>query len=423
MMTQDEFLERLWKEVIRVGANGKWIDAIIDGSAKSTIDGERRMGALLKGLLDKGVSREEIVELLEYDRRDSVFTLIHMIEEDGVEEEAWDGIHEAFDMADPGPDDEFEETAAPAAAAKSASGKRGKGAKGLAAPNAPLLKLRQSHHVAFAPDGGRVATATGGKIWEIATGNDLARCELPPHTSSVAWSPHGTVIAMKSTSGAIRLCDAKTGKKVAQVKMTGEGSAMDFSPDGKILAAGDWRGHLFAWSPADGKLLGKCEFAGEMIHDVRVSADEIAFIGREDAVGMDHALKTERWRARFGDVDHACLHVAGGARWLIGWDGDQFVKLALDTGKPIAAVKLTVAEKSYAKVGTVSPDGRYVCAIYGNDFILLDDSLRELGRHRIEYANAATFSPDSRLIALASWGKGEIWRVDAFPKVLVDKPT
>lgn len=419
MMTQDEFLERLWKEVIRTGADGKWIDAIIKSSTKSKIEGERRMGALLKGLLDKSVSRQEIVELLEYDRRDSVFTIIHMIEEDGVEEEGWEGIHEAFEMADPGTDDEPEAKAS-SLSTKPARGKRGKQDAAVDAAG-PLLKLKQSHHVAFSPDGGRVVTASGGKIWEIATGKELARCELPPHTSSIAWSPDGTVIAMQSTSGAIRLCDAKTGKKIAQVKMTGEGSSMDFSPDGKFLAAGDWKGTLFAWSVPDGRLRRKRELAGQMIHDVRVTADEIAIIGREEAMGFDHTLETERWRAKLGNVDHACLHVAGDARWLVGWDGDEFVKLSLDSaGKRIASVNLKPIEKSYPKVGAVSPDGGHICAIYGEEFILLDDSLRELGRQCIEYANAATFSPDSKRIAIASWSKGEIWHVDGFPKVRTD---
>jgi hypothetical protein len=92
------------------------------------------------------------------------------------------------------------------------------------------------------------------------------------------------------------------------------------------------------------------------------------------------------------------------------------VKLALGGRKKVAAAKLKVQDKKHPKATAVSPDGRHVCAVHGDEFILLDDSLRELGRRRIEYANAATFSPDSQLIALASWGKGEIWRVGAFPK-------
>ena len=47
-------------------------------------------------------------------------------------------------------------------------------------------------------------------------------------------------------------------------------------------------------------------------------------------------------------------------------------------------------------------------------------SVSQLGRQCIEYANAATFSPDSKRIAIASWSKGEIWHVDAFPKVRTD---
>ena len=412
MMTQDEFLEWLWKEVIRSGADGKWIDSIVKSAAKSRIPGERRMGVLLKGLIDKGVSRAEIVELLEFDRRDTVFTIIHRIEDEGVEDEAWDGIHEEFETADPGAGDE--------PGAKPSARGAGAAAGGTGAQPAPLLTLKQSHHVAFSPDGRRVVTASGGRIWGIAGGKELARCELPPHTSSVAWSPGGNVIATQSTSGAIRLCDAKTGKKIAQVKMAGEGTSMDFTPDGTVLAAGDWGGNLFAWNAADGKLLNKREVGG-MIHFVRTSRNEIAVIAGEDAIGLDPALKAERWRKRIGDLDPSCLHPSGKARAFIGWDANQLVKLSLDTGKKMARVKLKVEEGKHPKSTVVSPDGRRVCAVHGNQFILLDDSLRELGRRWIEYAHAATFSPDSQLIALASWGKGEIWRLDAFPREPTNK--
>jgi len=243
----------------------------------------------------------------------------------------------------------------------------------------------------------------------------VVRCELPPHTSWVAWSPKGDVVAMESTSGAIRLCDAKTGKRVAQVKMSGEGSLMDFSPDGRFLAAGDWNGNLYTWNAANGKLLSKREL-GEMIQFVQVSPHEVAVIAGEDAVGFDPALKREHWRAKVGGVDYYSLHLAGKDRLLIGWDGDRFVKLALGEGKRIASVKLRVEKNEYPKMTAVSPDGRHVCTVHGKEFILLNESLREVGRQRIEYANSATFSSDSGLIALASWGKGEIWRLNAFPK-------
>src|SRR5260221_11282003 len=102
MMTQYEFLERLWKEVIRCGADGEWIDSAIKSAAKSKTMGDRRLGELLQGLIDKGAGKQEIVELLEIDRRETVFSVIHMIEEDGLEPEAWQGIHEPLDTADPG---------------------------------------------------------------------------------------------------------------------------------------------------------------------------------------------------------------------------------------------------------------------------------------------------------------------------------
>jgi hypothetical protein len=394
-MTQYEFLERLWKDVIRDGADGEWIDSAIKRAARSKAVGDRRLGELLKGLIDKGASKQEIIELLEFDRRETVFSVIHLIEENGIEPEAWAGIHETFDTADPGPKDEPD-------------------AKRSGAQSGPVLTLKKSHYLAFSPDQQRVVASKGGKIWDIASGKEHAVCELPPHTSKVAWSPNGKVIAMLSTSGAIRLCDSRTGKKIAQVKMACEGRSVEFSPDGKLLAAGDWNGNLFTWNAASGKLLNKREL-GVMIDFVRTSPSEIAVIADSYAIGFDPTLKTERWRAMIGNFEKSCLHLAGDTRQLFAWQRDQLVKLALDEPRKIAAVKVKVGEKGYSKAIAVSPDGRLVCAVHGNEFILLDDSLQEIGRRSIEYANAATFSSDSSLIALASWNQGEIWRADAFP--------
>lgn len=395
MMTQDEFLERLWLEVVRGTSDGKWIDSTIKAAKKTKFPAERRHGELLAAMLARGVTKEQIAELLEHDRREMVFELIHMVEVDGVEPEAWEGIHEAFDGADPGDFDK------PGAAA--------------AAKTGPLLSLKQTHHLAFSPDAKRVVAATGGRVWDIASGKELARCELPPHTSFVAWSPTGKVIAMQSTTGAIRLCDARTGKQLVQVKMAGEGTSMAFSPDGKVLFAGDWDGNLFAWSVPTGKLLRKQE-TGDMIHVVHATADQVGITCGDDAIGFDLALKNERWRKSTKGIDPACLDLSGKQRVLVGWDRKRLVRLALDTGKELAVAKLKLDPERHGKFAAVSPDGQHVCVVHGHDFILLDPSLRELGRRHIEYANTATFSPDSRLLALSSWGKGEIWPVESFPK-------
>jgi WD40 repeat protein len=277
----------------------------------------------------------------------------------------------------------------------------------------PVLSSKRTHHGSFSPDARCVVAANDGRVWDLATGEQLARCEQPPHTAFVAWSPAGKVIALQSTTAAIRLCDAKTGKKLAQVKMACEGTSMAFSPDGKILFAGDWDGNLFAWSVPQGKLLHRRETGG-MIRDVQATADQVGVTCGDDAIGLDPTLTTERWRASTNDLDSACLRLSGKERVLVGWDRKRLVKLALVKGKEVASAKLKV--EKYAKSVAISPDGRHVCAVHGDEFILLDASLRERGRRRIEYANTATFSPDSRLLAISSWNNGEIWPVDSLLK-------
>src|SRR6476469_9071687 len=135
MMTQDEFLERLWTEIVRDGSNGKWIDSTVRDARKTKNPAEGRLGALLKSMLDRGVTKAEIAELLEQDRRETVFGVIHMIEEDGLEPEAWEGIHEAFDGAEPG------ELEKPGAAKAGAGGS-------ATTPRAgePVLSIKQTHH-------------------------------------------------------------------------------------------------------------------------------------------------------------------------------------------------------------------------------------------------------------------------------------
>ncbi|MGO9469030.1 MAG: protein kinase domain-containing protein, partial [Isosphaeraceae bacterium] len=99
-------------------------------------------------------------------------------------------------------------------------------------------------HVAFSPDGKRLAAATYPmvKVWDAETGKKILT--LGGYTQilvSVAYSPDGKRLASASPDGTVKVLDAETGREVLTLKghtSTREDSegpvrSVAFSPDGK----------------------------------------------------------------------------------------------------------------------------------------------------------------------------------------------
>ena len=229
--------------------------------------------------------------------------------------------------------------------------------------------------VAYRPDGKQVATGANDgtvRLWDPATGRELAllRGEEPP--SLLSYSPDGSRIASLGSSKS-RLWDATTGKKVA---VLGEwqrgadewGEAIVFSPDSKLIAV------------ASKEYVRLCD-AGR--------GHQLAVLGPHEA--RVHSLAYSPDGKRIASSTHEvpnAIHL---------WDRETRKELAMLRGHTSLVLHMLF-----------SPDGNYLLSrsLYPDSAPRLWDAatgrlLAVLAGHKNQ-VNAAAFSRDGKRVVTAS---------------------
>jgi WD40 repeat protein len=113
--------------------------------------------------------------------------------------------------------------------------------------------------VAFAPDGGRLASgdiAGTVRIWDAATGRELATLRGPQsEVGSVAFAPDGRTLASGYGDGTARLWDTATWRGLATLHaQEGPVWTVAYAPDGRTLVSGGNDG-MVLWDAAAGREL------------------------------------------------------------------------------------------------------------------------------------------------------------------------
>jgi len=275
---------------------------------------------------------------------------------------------------------------------------------------------------AFSPDGKRVLTVGEGRTYSF--------------TPAEGYHPGGlNVDTWEACAG--RIWDAATGKEVAALKWpkgaNGVARRAAFSPDGRWVVTAGWRYFVMTFSPAKNcgiprvwdAATGKEVRLLESPQGVGVST--FAFSpdsGRLVMVGDDHTVsvwelnagkKLATLRGHEGPILAAAYSPDG--RHIATTSADKTARLwEAPTGCPAGRVWLALTRAS------LSPDGRQLVGISGDQVVLQDRatgkevrSLRKIERltfsngSMVDSPTALQFSPDGRRVLILSYLREMAW--------------
>ncbi|MYC14008.1 MAG: hypothetical protein F4Y39_09815 [Gemmatimonadetes bacterium] len=144
--------------------------------------------------------------------------------------------------------------------------------------------------IAFSPDGKTLVSGSWDatiKLWDVATGRNVATFEQDQSVSSVAYSPDGTILAFGASDSTIRLLNISTGETIATILGGDSGNTWDvyvaYSPDGTILASGSSDRVVKIWDVATKKNIATLKGHTNRVFSLAFSPDGTTLVsGSED---------------------------------------------------------------------------------------------------------------------------------------------
>ncbi|RYP70100.1 hypothetical protein DL769_005077 [Monosporascus sp. CRB-8-3] len=287
--------------------------------------------------------------------------------------------------------------------------------------------------VTFSPDGKLIASASSDRavrLWDPITGASLQT--LKGHqglVQAVIFSPDGKLIASVSSDRTVRLWDPATGTALQTLEgHLGYIRAMTFSPDGKLVASAYSKGMVKLWDPATGAAVEMPDSHSDSVRAVAFSPDsKLAASASEDKTvklwdpATGTALQTlkghlDSVRAVIFSPDSKLIASASEDETVKLWDPAkgallQTLKGHSDSVRPRA--RSLDGYSSYFTALVFSPDSKLVAsASYDMKVRLWDRSTGaalQTFKCQPDLTRVITFSPDSKLVASASSKTVRLW--------------
>jgi WD40 repeat protein len=271
-------------------------------------------------------------------------------------------------------------------------------------------------HVAFSPDGTKLATASFDKtarIWDTATGKELARLEHNESVRHVAFSPNGATLATASFDDTARIWGATTGEELGRLVHEGSVDYVEFSPDGSKLATVSGDGTARIWDTTTVKELARLEH--NWLCRVAFSPDGTKLA----TTGIGGGTELRIWDAATGkELARLRRHLGTVLYVEFSPDGSKLATASIDdtariwhttTGLELARIELDESV-DYVKF---SPDGEKLATVSGDYTAQIWDALTYKELLRLEHdesVNQIAFSPDGeKIITVSGDGMVRIW--------------
>lgn len=292
-------------------------------------------------------------------------------------------------------------------------------------------RIKSSFDVCFSPNGAFLASISRDVIlWSCPGIQKLWRVHPLSHPSHSAFSPDSSLLAVKSTSGHMRMLSTSSGMVVSdfQNKSDGEGGAFLFANEGTLIVDGSWNGSHIVRT-LEGDTAFQERFASEMVTGVlRHPSGRIWF--RHQRRGPDPKDGTPQQRLlgrdlpfTLGVFEQVALPFYSYADATFSPDGSSIAILAgrapyvlsvfsFPAMQPLRRVELPPELRSGHRV-RFSPCGKLLAVAGADLFVVFSAS--DLSIHRqtaIKCGCDVDFSPTDSLVAVGSWSEGEVFTTD-----------
>jgi WD40 repeat protein len=297
--------------------------------------------------------------------------------------------------------------------------------------------------VAFSPDGGLIASASGLdgtlRLWGVATGAQLRKVVVragkdrawgDSSAKSVRFAPDGKTLALATSAGVVKLYDVVTGSPVRELAHDGAFVlGVAYSPDGNYLASSGWHeSAVRIWEVSTGKLVHTIAPQGRdaEVHAVAFSPDSKLLAtgssGRDfqrkggvDTIHLYDVASGKEVR-KFRPGGYPVIHLAftGNGKWLVSsaWgvrDSSPVEVWDVGTGKRIRGFPAPQVNDNNWRESVpiaLTPDGKVLATAGADNEVVLwematGQKVRRLRGHKGP-VTALAFAPDGHTLASGS---------------------